>query len=150
MFYHLPGDILGDAPLSIAYVRDETAALVRVRPGGQPVLVASTAGRFGWWLEKQGEAAAREWFNHIIADLFGMDIIGRLGRFKASAWGFDPWIRGGYSTARPGSRGARKRLMEPVDGVLWFAGEAASTDQFCTAHGAWISGRQAVARMMES
>lgn len=148
--YHLPDHVLADAPGSVGYVDGDTAAALQVRPGGQPFLVAATGGRFAWWLEKQGEARSRAWLDGILSDLFGHHELRGMGRFRASAWGYDPWVRGAYSAARPGSRDARKNLAEPVGGNLWFAGEAASTDQFSTAHGAWISGRNAVSRIAEA
>ncbi len=144
VFFHLPRGQIEDAPESIAYQQDDTTALVRIRPEGQDCAVAALGGRFAWWMERQGEPAAKQWFRDILADLFGHDALRGLGQFRASAWGYDPWIRGAYSARRPGSGDARAELARPIDGKLWFAGEAASRDQFCTAHGAWLSGRDAV------
>ncbi|HKW44209.1 MAG TPA: NAD(P)/FAD-dependent oxidoreductase, partial [Candidatus Eremiobacteraceae bacterium] len=43
-------------------------------------------------------------------------------------WDSDPFARGAYSYIRVGGCGARKELAAPVDGTLFFAGEATSTD----------------------
>ena len=44
--------------------------------------------------------------------------------------------RGSYSYALPGHAGDRAKLAAPVDGRLFFAGEATSPNFFSTAHGA--------------
>ena len=55
-------------------------------------------------------------------------------------WGADPWARGSYSYAVPGRADDRARLAAPVDGRLFFAGEACSPDWFSTAQGAYRTG----------
>ena len=55
-------------------------------------------------------------------------------------WGADPFARGSYSYALPGMADCRARLAAPVDGRLFFAGEACSRGDFSTAQGAWITG----------
>ena len=39
--------------------------------------------------------------------------------------------------------GARAVLAEPIDGRLFWAGEATHPAAFSNAHGAWLSGRRA-------
>ena len=41
-----------------------------------------------------------------------------------SAWGRDPFARGGYSFLRPGGVGARARLAAADTGALFWAGAA--------------------------
>jgi monoamine oxidase len=77
-------------------------------------------------------------------DIFGGDIRKGLRQFKVSAWGSDPWIRGAYSSQKPGYTGMRKVLASPHNESLYFAGEATSEDFFNTAHGAYLSGKRAV------
>ena len=140
-------DSFEGAPESIAYQRGETCAALRIRPHGMNYVVAALGGRFAWWMEKQGESATCHWFEEILRDIFGSEVSASLGRGKVSAWGYDPWIRGAYSARSPGAGDVRRELARPVDERLWFAGEATSIDQFCTAHGAWISGQDAVIGM---
>ena len=144
VFFPVTAGSFREAPESLAYQRGETCALVRVRPQDMDYVVVATGGRFAWWMEKQGEDAACQWFVDILQDIFGTGVTRSLGRGKASAWGYDPWIRGAYSARSPGAGDVRRELARPVDERLWFAGEATSANQFCTAHGAWISGRDAV------
>lgn len=59
-------------------------------------------------------------------------------------WPSDPWSRGAYSYILVGGRGARAALGRSVDGVLFFAGEAADdSDQASTVAGALASGEKA-------
>ncbi len=146
-FYPLASGQLNDVPSAIGYEDNETCAAINVRPFGDDFLFVTVAGRFAWWLEKQGERAASQWFADLLVGIFGSKVRNDIGRFRSSAWGFDPWIKGAYSSAVPGSIEARKLLAKPVDGKLLFAGEATSERQFNTAHGAWISGQDAVQRL---
>ena len=58
----------------------------------------------------------------------------------SGSWG----SRGSYSFTAVGSGEAdREVLAEPIDGRLWFAGEAAHPTQHSTVHGAGSSGRSA-------
>jgi monoamine oxidase len=66
-----------------------------------------------------------------------------LFRLARTAWAADPWARGSYSHALPGRAGERAVLATPVDGRLFFAGEACSPHAFSTAHGAWETGELA-------
>ena len=117
---------------------------IRIRPFGTPCLFTSTGGRFAWWLEKQGPEASRDYLESALVDIFGSNVRSDLGEFKVSAWGFDPWIRGAYSSQKPGSGTPRRDLAEVLDERLQFAGEAVSPEFFNTAHGAYLSGKSAV------
>lgn len=64
----------------------------------------------------------------------------------AHDWRTDPFARGAYSFARPGGADAGTALAEPVDGVLWLAGEHTMSDgTAATVQGALASGRRAAA-----
>lgn len=59
-------------------------------------------------------------------------------------WGRVPFIWGGYTV--PSLReppGARAALAQPVDGAVFFAGEATDPENFMTAHAAMASGARA-------
>jgi monoamine oxidase len=55
-------------------------------------------------------------------------------------WGADPFARGSYSYALPEEADKRAVLAAPVDDRLFFAGEACSSHDFSTAHGAYRTG----------
>lgn len=59
-------------------------------------------------------------------------------------WGHDPFARGAYSYVAVGGGDARAALAAPVDGTLFFAGEATSNDgQGGTVNGALETGERA-------
>jgi monoamine oxidase len=133
-----------DVPENIHYQDGDISMAIRIRPFDTPCVFTSTGGRFAWWLEKQGPQASREYFQEALVKIFGSSIRTKLKEFKVSAWGFDPWIRGAYSSLKPGYTGMRRQLAEPVNQRLFFAGEATSLDAFNCAHGAYQSGKRAV------
>jgi monoamine oxidase len=69
-------------------------------------------------------------------------------------WTSDPFARGAYSYLPVNGREAQQQLAAPVDGTLFFAGEATETDgHHATVHGALASGQRAareiIARLQE-
>lgn len=64
-------------------------------------------------------------------------------------WQQDPFARGGYSYALVGGMGAREALAEPIDGTLFFAGEATDALEAGTVAGALRSGRRAAREALE-
>lgn len=67
-------------------------------------------------------------------------------------WTADPDVRGGYTFPKMGGGMDRRRaLAEPVDGVLFFAGEGArAAGDYATVHGALDSGIEAAARVQKA
>ena len=64
-------------------------------------------------------------------------------------WLADPYARGAYSYAGVGGSEAGAELAVPIDGTLFFAGEATESDgQNGTVHGAIASGRRAAKRAL--
>jgi monoamine oxidase len=114
-----------------------------LRPFGQPCIEGFFGGRFAQALEDAGRGAlAAQAIDEIVA-LLGSDFRRRLKPLSESRWSHDRFARGSYSHALPGHAGARAVLASPVDGRLFFAGEATSPNFFSTAHGARDSGERA-------
>jgi monoamine oxidase len=68
-----------------------------------------------------------------------------------SAWASDPLARGGYAHLPPGAADARLALAAPLDGGIFFAGEATAHDSNPqTVHGAIESGFRAAAELLAS
>lgn len=63
-------------------------------------------------------------------------------------WQSDPFSRGAYSYAGVGGSTAPRRLAAPVDGTLFFAGEATSSEETGTVAGALDSGRRAAREIL--
>ncbi|MFL6820128.1 MAG: flavin monoamine oxidase family protein [Bradyrhizobium sp.] len=121
-----------------------------LRPFGQPSIEGFFGGRFARQLEDAGDGAmAAQAIDEIVA-LLGSDFRRRLKPLSESRWAHDPFARGSYSHALPGHAGDRAVLAAPVEGRLFFAGEATSPNFFSTAHGARDSGERAAGEVMES
>jgi monoamine oxidase len=121
-----------------------------IRPFGQPCIEGFFGGRFAQSLEDAGPGTlAAESINEIVSCL-GNDFRRKLKPLAESRWAHDPFARGSYSHALPGHAGDRAVLAVPVDGRLFFAGEATSPDFFTTAHGARDSGERAAEEVLTS
>jgi monoamine oxidase len=114
-----------------------------LRPFGQPCIEGYFGGSFARALESSGEGALAAAAIDEIAGLLGNDYRRKLKPLADSRWAQDPFARGSYSHALPGHAGDRALLAAPVDGRLFFAGEATSPNFFSTAHGARDSGERA-------
>jgi monoamine oxidase len=114
-----------------------------LRPFGQPCIEGFFGGRYARTLEEAGDGAIAAASIDEIASFLGNDFRRKLRPLKESRWAHDPFARGSYSHALPGHAGKRAVLAEPVDGRLFFAGEATSPNFFSTAHGARDSGERA-------
>ncbi|HET6969941.1 MAG TPA: FAD-dependent oxidoreductase, partial [Phenylobacterium sp.] len=123
---------------------DRTAtASYQLRPLGRPYIEAYLGGRCAAALEAEGPGAMTAFAIDELANLMGSDFRRRLTPLRETAWRTDPWARGAYSHALPGHAGARAVLAAPVEGRIFFAGEAVSAHAYSTAHGAWSTGEAA-------
>jgi monoamine oxidase len=119
-----------------------------LRPFGQPCIEGFFGGRFARQLEDAGDGALAAQAIDEIAGFLGNDYRRKLGPLAESRWAHDPFARGSYSHALPGHAGMRAALASPVDGRLFFAGEATSPNFFSTAHGARDSGERAAGEIL--
>jgi monoamine oxidase len=127
----------------------ETAAY-HVRPFGRPLIEAYFGGGLADNLEGEGLRAYFDFASAELVSLLGSDFAARIKPVAASQWRRDPFALGSYSYARPGHADDRAKLAAPVDARLFFAGEACSPDFFSTAHGAYVSGREAAEQTVAS
>jgi monoamine oxidase len=137
------------APLSFLHAPDLVVPVWWTpHPVRAPLLTAWGGGRAEAALHAGGaldEDAVRD----ALAALLGRgrrDVDARVRGVHAHDWHADPFARGAYSFARPGGADAGAALAEPVDGVLWLAGEHTMSDgTAATVQGAVASGRRAAA-----
>jgi monoamine oxidase len=66
----------------------------------------------------------------------------------AHDWQADPWSRGAYSYTRVGGGSAARMLSRPVEGTLFFAGEATDSIRAGTVEGALASGARAARQVL--
>jgi monoamine oxidase len=119
-----------------------------IRPFGQPCIEGFFGGRYAQALEDAGDGAIAAASIDEIVSFLGNDFRRKLRPLCESRWAHDPFARGSYSHALPGHAGDRAILAAPVDGRLFFAGEATSPDFFTTAHGARDSGERAAREVL--
>lgn len=152
LFISLEGAVPGverDAYLVGSTTRRETMSY-QVRPFDRPAIYCFFGGRWAASLEREGTAGMFSFAADELARLFGNDIRRRIAPLAATAWAQDPWARGSYSYALPGHADDRALLAAPVDGRLFFAGEACSPNFFSTAHGAYMTGLAAAEAALAS
>lgn len=120
-----------------------------IRPFGRPLVEGYFGGRLARELAEAGGLEAFAAFAaDEIASVCGNDIRRRLKPLAVSSWSTDPFARGAYSHARVGHAPCRAALAAPVDGRIFFAGEAVSKHDYSTAHGALRSGIDAAKALL--
>jgi monoamine oxidase len=115
-------------------------ATYHLRPFGRPQIEVYLAATLAAELEAAGEAAFLDFAVAELVGLLGSDFARRIRPLHLHRWGIDPLSRGSYSYALPGKADCRAMLAAPVDDRLFFAGEACSTNDYSTAHGAYLTG----------
>jgi monoamine oxidase len=140
-----PGGFLmtGEPPFPIWWIS---------RPPPNPVVTGWSGGRNARALGQLAGAARVDVAVAALAAALGVDA-GRLrqdlrGGFSHD-WLADPFARGAYSYAGVGGSEAGTELAVPLEGTLFFAGEATESDgQNGTVHGAIASGRRAAKQVL--
>jgi monoamine oxidase len=115
-------------------------ATYHMRPFGRPLIEAYFGGRMAAEFEGGGDRAFFDFAASELKGLLGSKFTRRVKSIHIHRWGSDPFSRGSYSYALPGMADGRATLAAPVDGRLFFAGEACSKNDFSTAHGALLTG----------
>jgi monoamine oxidase len=122
---------------------DTHTAAILANISGTPLCLVDVAGTFGHDLSAQGEAAMVDFATDWLTRLYGAEIKKAIGRTHATRWNNQQWALGAWSGAVPGGGAARRILAEPLNDVVWFAGEAAHETWWGTVGGAWESGDRA-------
>jgi monoamine oxidase len=117
-----------------------------LRPFGRPLIEGFFGGRLAHELEAARPGAFFDFAATELTSLFGSNI--RLRPLVETGWARDPFAQGSYSYALPGHADERAALAAPVDGRLFFAGEACSRRDFTTAHGAYLTGIESASEVI--
>jgi monoamine oxidase len=144
-----PGDLPVDGHMRGATDRTATGTY-QIRPLGQPCIEGYFGGRHARTLEEAGEGALAAAAIDEVVNLLGSNYRNRLQPLASSRWALDQFALGSYSCALPGHAGDRAVLAAPVDGRLFFAGEATHLSWFSTCHGARDSGERAAKEALAS
>jgi monoamine oxidase len=110
------------------------------RPLGRPQIEAYYGGALAAELEAGGQAAFLDFAVGELTAHLGSDFAKRVKPVGSHRWRADEFARGSYSYALPGKADCRAVLAAPVDGRIFFAGEACSREDYSTAHGAYLTG----------
>lgn len=120
----------------------------QLRPHGWKLIAGYFGGTLAAELERAGPEAMTDFALGEIKGVLGAEIARRLTYLASSAWVADPFARGSYSCALPGHAEDRAVLAAPVEDRLFFAGEACSSHDFSTAHGAYLTGSAAAEQVI--
>lgn len=119
-----------------------------LHPFGRPLVEGFYGGETARTLEREGPDAFAAFAIEELSAVFGHGVKRHLRLVSATGWSTDQWARGAYSYARPGRADARAVLAAPVEGRLFFAGEACSIRNPASCHGAWETGLAAADAVM--
>jgi monoamine oxidase len=113
----------------------------------QPTLVGWAGGPAAKSLLRLSPAGRRQRALRSLAEILRTPV-GKLRQgvvdWQGCDWGREPFTRGAYTFTAAGQDGTPRRLAEPVQGTLFFAGEAtAEGAEVGTVHGALSSGLRA-------
>lgn len=116
---------------------------------GLPVLMGFNAGAEAAEIERLDDRATLASAHEALKAMFGAGFPAPVAG-QVTRWGQDPHALASYSFNAVGTRpGTRRKLAgADWDGALVFAGEAASSRWFGSAHGAIRSGRKAARRIL--
>ena len=123
-----------------------------IQPGGKStVLVALAFGDFAKDLESMSR---KEITSKVISQLIEIEpslSLDNVVDFYVTTWSSDPLFRGSYTHIPPGASMADSEVLaRPIDGKLFFAGEATNPQYLGTMHGAYLSGIRAAKEIQSS
>jgi monoamine oxidase len=110
------------------------------RPFGRPQIEGYFGGALAADLEAAGDDALVDFALGELTAVLGSAFAKRVKPIGTHRWKADEFARGSYSYAVPGKADCRVVLAAPVDGRIFFAGEACSRGDYSTAHGAYLTG----------
>ena len=116
---------------------------------GAPILVGLAGGAFAAEIETWPDGAVVGSAMDVLRGIYGA-AVPEPSSWQITAWSRDPWSLGSYSFHAVGSGPEQRRaLAEPVDGRLFFAGEATAERGYQTVHGALLSGLREADRILD-
>jgi monoamine oxidase len=110
---------------------------------GQPILVCLVPPSYENALENLSETDAKAGVVAVLRAMFGRSFREPTAVLQ-TRWKSDPWSLGSYSFDKLGATpNDRDLLAAPVQGRIFFGGEATHRTMFSTVHGAYLSGCRA-------
>ena len=115
----------------------------------KPILIAHVAGQQARDLVFGGPNGMADFAIQNLSTAFGSSFHKLIRGVASTSWQTDPFIKGGYSYARPGAGQDRPKMIALDTGTIAFAGEAFSLPWYGTAHGAYQSGTDKAAQLVQ-
>jgi monoamine oxidase len=143
LFIRIDGGPFENETQLLGNPRAARTASYYIRPLGRPLIECFFGGEAARFVADSGPAAGFDFATEQLCALFGSAIRASMHPLSASNWGQMQHIGGAYSYALPGYASARHALAQPFEDRVFFAGEATSTGDFSTVHGAHDSGVRA-------
>ncbi len=142
-------DVFPDVPDNAWVKSDEIAFFLK--PGGANLAIGFIGADRARELEEAGaERAVGEVLSRLRSG-WGDAIDHHLLRAHVTEYGKDPWSRGAYPTALPGSAHLNEALARPVEDRLFFAGDGtASRERAGSLGGAYESGLRAAEEILRA
>lgn len=110
---------------------------------GEPALIAFHTGKVAYGIESMTDREIADAATDALASALGRKV-SRPKDIIVSKWGHDPYSLGAYSFMGVGATPADRMVLgKPLEGSLYFAGEAVSENYSATMHGAYESGLSA-------
>lgn len=153
VYLRFPAVFWDKAPDLLGYMGDnkgEWAEWLNInKVTGQPVLLCFNAGNYGRQLESFTDEKIVAEAMTVLRTMYGT-AVPNPEAWLITRWASDPLAGGSYSYLPPGATpDDYDALAAPVDGRLFFAGEATSRDHAATVHGAFLSGEREARRISE-
>ena len=145
------GNPLGLEPNEVVFEKanDSRTAALFANVHGTRLSILLIGGKTGAELAEKGESAMNDFALEWISRVFGSIPKKAVLRTHATSWSKQPWALGAFSSAYPGAQDARRLLSEPVNNLVWFAGEAVNQTMWGTVGGAWQDGERAADAVIE-
>ena len=140
--------LAGPAMLTAMTRQGRDAIDVEIWPPGWDGATCYLDGDLARRLEEAGGRAVEEFALEALAGIFGTSICAALRASARTGWNQDDLTQGTYSAPLPGHAAARAALGRPLDGRLFFAGEAVPLAWAGDVHGAYRSGLDAAEAML--
>lgn len=126
----------------------------RVDPPDVPAMIGWAAGPQLAYAGSLAHDALRDVAIRSLANAFGIEsgiVREQLVSFHTHDWARDPFARGAYTYVLSGGIDAHRALSQPLEGTLYFAGEATAGGGFnATMEGAMRSGVRAARELLDS
>jgi monoamine oxidase len=116
---------------------------------GAPVLLGFNAASYGREVEKLSDKETVAGAMATLRTIFGKGL-DEPQSWQITRWASDPFALGSYSFNAVGAnRQERRALAAPLEGRLFFAGEASAEKYPATVHGAYLSGLREAERIID-